>query len=569
MSSGDKRLSKALVQTGFVTQKDIDSAIEKQESTNLPLSDQLIKDKVIDEEAFLALISQKFSIPRYNPQKHVIDIEVTDTINSEQSKTLNVVPIQIQHMHRILTVATTTPWLYEKFDSLELSSGFRVEPVLCSTEEYRKLFSAVYYGNGASSDIQELTEEVVVDDEEKPEESSAESSDNFNVEESDEAPIVHLVNSILVRAVQEKASDIHIGPEKNYIQLRFRVDGKLREVPPPPRNVFGLIVSRIKIMAGLDISSSLVPQDGRFSIRVGEREVSIRVSTLPTIYGENIVMRLLDQSTGGITLQQLGFAASELAKIERLLKLPYGMVLSSGPTGSGKSTSLYSMLRILNTPDTNIITLEDPIEYRVPGLRQIQLNTKAGMTFASGLRSILRQDPDTVLVGEIRDGETASIAMQAALTGHLVFSTVHTNDAAGVPTRFVDMGVEPFLVSSVLQVCIGQRLARRLCKCAEQYIPSQNVLERWGLDVPEDAVFKKAVGCPDCFHSGYAGRVGFFEVLEITDPIREIIMSGGTSLDIIKMAISSMGHRTMKVDVFEKVCSGITSLEEAAFAVLM
>ena len=298
-----------------------------------------------------------------------------------------------------------------------------------------------------------------------------------------EAPVIRLVNSIFAQAIREGASDIHISPQQNSMQVRFRIDGKLHDVPSPPKSLALPIIARIKILANMDITVSRIPQDGRFTLKMEKQEINVRVSSMPTIYGENVVLRLLDMSSGVYSLDRLGMIKTDRDKIETMIRKAYGMILSTGPTGSGKSTSLYSILNELNSTDTNIITLEDPVEYRIDNIRQVQLNRKAGMTFASGLRSILRQDPDIIMVGEIRDSETAAIAIQAAQTGHRLLSTLHTNDAAGAITRFIDMGIEPFLVSSALLVSFAQRLVRTICPyCKEPYRPPEAALVAWGLD---------------------------------------------------------------------------------------
>jgi len=387
---------------------------------------------------------------------------------------------------------------------------------------------------------------------------------------AEEAPVVRLVNSILSQAVRQGASDIHISPEKDHVQVRFRVDGKLQEVPAPPKNMILPIVSRFKILASLDISVSRLPQDGRFTARIGNREINIRVSTMPTIYGENVVLRLLDMSSGIHSLEALGMTPEDRDKVEAMSMKPYGMILSTGPTGSGKSTTLYSILKKINQPDINILTIEDPVEFRMPKIRQIQLNRRAGMTFASGLRSILRQDPDVIMVGEIRDTETAVISVQAALTGHRLMSTVHTNDAAGAITRFIEMGIEPYLVSSVMLVSIAQRLIRRVCDyCKEAYQPPEAALRQWGLEAEaEGANFMKGRGCFNCMNTGYKGRIGVFEVLCIDETVQDMILAGRSAKEITRDMTAAGKLRTLKTDAAEKVRQGLTTLEEASAGIM-
>jgi len=326
---------------------------------------------------------------------------------------------------------------------------------------------------------------------------------------AEDAPVIRLVNSILAQAVNDGASDVHISPEQDRVQLRFRVDGKLQEVPAPSKSMILPIVSRLKILADMDIATSRVPQDGRFTVKMDNKQINIRASSVPTIYGENLVLRILDSSASVFSLEELGMSADDRQKVEKMIVKPYGMILSTGPTGSGKTTTLYSILKKINNPDIHIITLEDPVEYRISKIRQIQLNIKAGMTFASGLRAIMRQDPDVIMVGEIRDPETASIAVQSALTGHRVLSTVHTNDAAGAIIRLLDMGIEPFLASSVLLVSIAQRLIRKVCPyCRESYEPPESALQFWGIEKGENPNFMRGKGCFNCKDKGYAGRTG-------------------------------------------------------------
>jgi type IV pilus assembly protein PilB len=386
-----------------------------------------------------------------------------------------------------------------------------------------------------------------------------------------EAPVIRLANSIFAQAIRDGASDVHISPQQNSVQLRFRIDGKLLEVPSPPKSLFLPIIARMKILANMDITVSRIPQDGRFTLKLDKKEINVRVSTIPTIYGENMVLRLLDTSGGVYSLDRLGMIQQDMEKIEKVCNKPYGMILSTGPTGSGKSTSLYAILNAINKPDINIMTLEDPVEYRINNIRQVQLNRKAGMTFASGLRSILRQDPDVIMVGEIRDSETAAISVQAAQTGHRVLSTVHTNDAAGAIARFIDMGIEPFLVSSVLLVSFAQRLVRTVCPyCREQYYPSEKAYSVLGITAEEakNANFQKGKGCYQCKNTGYKGRTGLFEVLINDEMIQDMILKKKSSQEIRRAAIESGNLRTLQKDAAVKVLQGITTLEEALSAVM-
>ena len=394
----------------------------------------------------------------------------------------NAVPLQ--KSGGVLTIAMTDPLNIIAIDFIEVMTDMEVETVICSEQNFTYLMSGLYGAySGKDGVMQQVQDIAEMDGETEESDEPANVAETTLQDMAEDAPVIKLVNSILSQAVREGATDVHISPEKNCIEIRFRVDGKLHEIPTPPKRMFLPMISRIKILANLDISVSRIPQDGRMTIIVNQKEINVRVSTIPTIYGENMVLRLLDTSSGIHSLDKLGFMPQDILALKKTIKMPYGMILCTGPTGSGKSSSLFAMLKEINKPNTNIITLEDPVEYRIEHVRQVQLNQKAGMSFASGLRSILRQDPDVIMIGEIRDTETAKVAVQAALTGHLVFSTVHTNDAAGAITRFIEMGIEPFMVSSVMLLTIAQRLVRRVCTyCRESYSPSRDELKYWGIE---------------------------------------------------------------------------------------
>lgn len=381
-----------------------------------------------------------------------------------------------------------------------------------------------------------------------------------------DAPIIRLVNSYLFQAIKDRASDLHIEPFRGVLRIRYRVDGHLRELPDPPKTMQLGIISRLKVLSNMDIAENRVPQDGRIRLTVEGREVDLRVSSIPTINGESLVMRVLDQSMMMLGVDDLGLSRAELEKFGEVITRPNGIVLVCGPTGSGKTTTLYAALAAINDPGDKIITTEDPVEYQLPGLVQVNINSSVGLTFAACLRSILRQDPDKILVGEIRDVETATIAIQAALTGHLVFSTVHSNSAAACATRLVDMGVEPFLLTSTLQAIIGQRLVRTICtRCAQPYEPTDSELEEFGYtraDV-QGMNFMKGVGCEECLHSGYRGRVGIYEVLVFDDETRDLVLERATTDQVHAMATQG-GMQTLRGDGWGKICAGITTFDEVA-----
>jgi type IV pilus assembly protein PilB len=555
-----------LIEGGLLTEEQLNHAIANQKRSNLKLGQFLVREGIVSGSQIVDQTAKQLRVNKYTPDKYPVDMKLARVIPVDMAQKYQVVPLR--KTRYLLTVAMTDPMDINTLDSIEAYTNTEVETVICTDQEMNQLIGSLY---GTYSGIGGVLEEMQYEKEEEAERALL----NEDVEVgslqnmAEEAPVVRLVNSILAQAVREGASDVHISPEKDYVQVRFRVDGKLHEVPAPPKAMMLPIVSRIKILANMDIALSRVPQDGRFTIKMDNKEINIRTSTLPTIYGENMVIRLLDTSTGVYSLEHLGMSAADRDKIESMVVKPYGMILCTGPTGSGKSTTVYSMLKKINKPDINIITLEDPVEYRMEKIRQIQFNRKAGMTFASGLRSVMRQDPDVIMVGEIRDPETASIAVQAALTGHRVLSTVHTNDAAGAITRFIDMGIEPFLVSSVMLISVAQRLVRRVCEyCKKPYRPPRKALEYWGLDKVEGATFMQGTGCFNCMDKGFKGRSGIYEVLVIDDMVQEMILGRRSAQEITRAARQAGTLTTLKEDAAAKVIEGVTTLEEAASAIM-
>jgi len=514
------------------------------------------------------LISDQLNIRKYQLNDFPLDLELVRYIPIEIAQKNQVVPLKLKG--KLLTVAIVDPLDIQILDSLEKLTDLEVEPVICTEVEINQLINSMY---GMQSDLGNIMGTMEI--ESRGEDEEPENKEEIQIaslqDMAGEALIIRLTNSIFAQAVRDNASDIHISPQQNTVQLRYRIDGKLIEMPSPPKSIFLSIIARVKIIANMDITVSRIPQDGRFTLKIEKKEINVRVSSIPTIYGENIVMRLLDMGAGFYTLDRLGMTEEDMAKIEAMANKPYGMILSTGPTGSGKSTSLYAILSSINKPDINIITLEDPVEYRINDIRQVQLNRKAGMTFAGGLRSILRQDPDVIMVGEIRDAETAAVAMQAAETGHRVLSTVHTNDAAGVITRFIDMGIEPYLVSSVLIVSFAQRLVRTICPyCKERYNPPAKALAALGI-TPEQAAnanFQRGRGCNSCRNTGYKGRTGIFEVLVNDEMIQDMIIKQSSSQEITRAAVAAGKLKTLRDDSAQKVMQGITTLEEAASAVM-
>ena len=462
-------------------------------------------------------------------------------------------------------IAVAEPLFFQQLDDLQrLLDWEGIKTVLAPQNEIFVAINSAY-----DMTRQDVADQVMQDmDEENPESILSEIEETSDLlDDTSDAPVIKLVNLVLSQAVRDNASDIHIESYKDRVKIRKRVDGILYDMYSPPRHVQGKLISRVKIMAKMDIAEKRLPQDGRIEIRIADKNVDIRVSTLPTSFGERVVMRLLDKSTSLVPLEDLGLSKEDMDHFLRMIRAPHGIILVTGPTGSGKTTTLYSALSILNKPDINIITVEDPIEYQMQGISQVQVNPKIGLTFANGLRTIVRQDPDVILVGEIRDLETAEIAIQSALTGHLVFSTLHTNDAASAITRLIDMGVEPFLVSSAVNAIMAQRLVRKICPyCREAYVPPDTFLERVGLSPIKFAgrELYRGVGCAQCLQTGYKGRIGIFELMSLTPAMKSLILTTSDAGQIKKQALSSLatGMMTLRQDGLRKVLAGLTTLEE-------
>jgi len=564
-----KKLGEMLLESGLISEEQLGKALADHKKAGIKLGQYVSRQGLVNENKIVDMLSQQLKIGKYHPDEYPLQMDLARVIPIEMAQKLQVAPLK--RRGRLLTIAIIDPLDINALDTIEVATNCEVEPIVCTEREVNQLISALY---GMQSGMGGVLESMDIESQSDTDQLMEPSAEEIQVSSlqnmAGEAPVVRLVNSIFSQAIREGASDIHISPQQKIIQLRFRIDGKLHEVPSPPKALSLPIIARIKILASMDITISRIPQDGRFTLKLEKKEINVRVSAMPTIYGENIVMRLLDMSSGVYTLDRLGMSAEDRKKIETTVRKAYGMVMSTGPTGSGKSTSLYAILNELNSPDTHIITLEDPVEYRIQTIRQVQLNRKAGMTFASGLRSILRQDPDIIMVGEIRDSETAAVAIQAAQTGHRLLSTLHTNDAAGAITRFIDMGIEPFLVSSALLVSFAQRLVRTICPyCKEPYRPSEAALAAWGLDKVENVNFQRGKGCYQCLNTGYKGRTGVFEVLANDDMVQEMIMKRRSAQEITRAAVAAGKLRTLKDDAASKVIAGITTLEEAASAVMV
>jgi type IV pilus assembly protein PilB len=552
MSDTD-RIGAFLVTRGLLTQAQLELALDEQGRTGKSLGRVLLDQDLVSEGDLMAALAAQIGMEFVDLDNHAVDSSAATLISDTLAKRYQALPIGWDNGQ--LVVAMSDPSNVFAIDDIRTITRAEVKTVMATRQA---ILDAIEKHNRMDAEADEISAEASHDFEDE--------DDLSNVKEVvEDAPIVKLVNLLISQAVADRASDIHIEPGERDLRVRYRIDGVLHEKMRPPKNIQAGMISRLKIMADINIAERRIPQDGRVTATIGGKSVDLRVATLPTVYGEKVVMRILDKSTSVKTLDDLGFLEETRRRFETSFTKPYGTILVTGPTGSGKSTTLYATLNILNDESKNIITVEDPVEYRLAGINQVQVNNKAGMTFAAALRSILRSDPDIVLVGEIRDKETATIAVEAALTGHLVLSTLHTNDAASTPTRLVEMGVEPFLVATALDCIVAQRLARRLCeKCKEAYTPTPTELETVGWDLEgsdELPQIYRAVGCQACGKTGYLGRFAVHEVMLISEEIERLIVTHGHSEDIKKVAIAQ-GMLTLRQAGLTHVGNGITTIEE-------
>ncbi|HUP84996.1 MAG TPA: ATPase, T2SS/T4P/T4SS family [Acidimicrobiales bacterium] len=547
------RIGAFLVSRGLLTQAQLELALDEQGRTGKSLGRVLLDQDLVSEGDLMAALAAQIGMDFVDLDSYSIDSSAVTLISDTLAKRYQALPIGWDNGQ--LVVAMSDPSNVFAIDDIRTITRATVKTVMATRQS---IIDAIEKHNRMDAEADEISAEASSDFEDDDDLSSMK-------EVVEDAPIVKLVNLLISQAVADRASDIHIEPGEKDLRVRYRIDGVLHEKMRPPKNIQAGIISRLKIMADINIAERRIPQDGRVTATIGGKAIDLRVATLPTVYGEKVVMRILDKSTSVKTLDDLGFLPETRARFESSFNKPYGTILVTGPTGSGKSTTLYATLNILNDESKNIITVEDPVEYRLAGINQVQVNNKAGMTFAAALRSILRSDPDIVLVGEIRDKETATIAVEAALTGHLVLSTLHTNDAASTPTRLVEMGVEPFLVATALDAIVAQRLARRLCeKCKEPYTPTMTELETVGWDFGDSESIPqlyRAVGCQACGKTGYLGRFAVHEVLLVSEDVERLIVEHGHSEDIKKVAIAQ-GMLTLRQAGLTHVAKGITTIEE-------
>lgn len=554
MAEGDP-LGALLTQQGLLSRGQLDEALAEQAETGEPLPRLLIDRGLIDEIDLVRTLATQVGLDFVDLTEVSVDSSVATLIPEALARKYQALPIYWQDQQ--LVVAIADPSNVFAVDDIRALTGADVRTVVATSGQLTELIDRYHRVDGEVDILaQEAADEL------------GEGEDITEISEViEEAPIVKFVNLLVTQAVAERASDIHVEPNENELRIRFRVDGVLHEVMHSPKSIQNGVISRLKVMAEIDIAERRLPQDGRISLTVSGKAIDIRVSTLPTVHGEKVVMRILDKSQALLTLDQLGFLPESLERYEHSYTKPYGTILVTGPTGSGKSTTLYATLNILNQVDRNIITIEDPVEYRLAGINQIQVHPRAGLTFARALRSILRADPDIILLGEIRDRETAIIGIEAALTGHLVLSTLHTNNAASTPLRLVEMGVEPFLVTSALDCVLAQRLARRLCdRCKEAYQPTEAELIEagWQLDdlgEGEWPTLYRKIGCSSCGRTGYRGRFAVHEVMVVTEEIKRMVIERRSTEDLQKTAVMQ-GMLTLREDGLRKVAAGMTSLEE-------
>ena len=552
-----KPLGQRLIEAGLITETQLQNALREQARTREYLGRILIRLGYVSEEAVAAALSAQARVKYVDLGQYTPQSEATKLIPENFARQHFLVPLS--YVGKVLVVAMANPLDIITIDELRRMSKGPVEVVGATQSEVLAAMDRAYgvgVGAGWSEVVDQSLRHVMA---------RRGAGAVAETDVAQEPPIIKLVDSLITRAIQEGATDVHVEPEERLIRNRFRVDGILRQGPDIPKELQGAVIARIKVMSSLDIAENRLPQDGRIDFQFGGRQIDIRVSTFPTIRGENLVLRILDRGKLVLGLEQLGYSPDHLTLFKRVLQSPNGIILVSGPTGSGKTTTLYSALSYLNSEERNIITIEDPVEYEIPGIRQSQINVKAGLTFATGLRHILRQDPDVIMVGEMRDEETVDVAVRSALTGHLVFSTLHTNDAAGAIPRLTDMGAAPFLLASALVMIVGQRLVRSICVgCKEEAEADPVLLRRLGLEAKDDQLkFYRGKGCDKCGMTGYRGRIGIFELLRVTPEMTPLILERADS-GSLQRAARAQGMRTMLEDGIRKALRGTTTLEEVA-----
>ncbi len=549
MRKSNLKIGEILLYAGKISPNQLELALAEQETSNKKLGEILVEKGWVTPNDIVEVLEYQLGFPRVDLTRYEINPQVATMLPESIARRHKVVPIDIKDGK--LVVAMVDPLNFYAVDDIKLVTKMDIEPVIATEPDVEALINRYYTGHMAKRVLEQIPNHTY-DELDEAEEEEAEVAS---------APVVRLINSLFEQAVRMRASDIHIEPYTEDIRVRFRIDGDLTEIMRLPKSNLSAIVTRIKIIGRMNIAEKRLPQDGRVETSIDGREIDMRISSLPTIYGEKLVIRLLDKSSFNFTKEKLGFSEHNLELFNNILKQPYGMFLATGPTGSGKTTTLYTVLRELNTVDKNVITIEDPVEYKLEGINQVQVNVKAGLTFASGLRSILRQDPDIIMIGEIRDNETAEIAVRAAITGHLVLSTLHTNDSPSTIARLIDMGIEPYIVSSAVVGIVSQRLVKVLCpKCKEKYSATYDEKKMLGVDVVQDLELYRPVGCNAC-NAGYRGRMAASEIMAINEEIRRLIDAGATT-DVIRQAALNAGMVTLFESAADLAKQGLTSFEE-------
>ena len=556
-----QRLGDILIAAGLITQEQLEEGLRLQKGSGKRLGEVLQEQGFVSESGLIEALQMQLGIEYVDLGKINIPTELAQTVPKNIAKQYQVVPVRI--FRDELYLAMADPLNFYAIEEVRKAVRRKVVPMVAMSSAVERSIQILYGNEGAAKAIEEMKREAALSGETGEAEVTF-SSSIVGEESAAQAPAIRLVNAIIERAVMEHASDIHMEPREGELSVRMRIDGLLRDILNVPRELQAAVIARIKVMSNMDITERRIPQDGRFNVKVRDRDIDLRISTLPTVYGEKIVARLLDKSGNNLNRSSIGLRPDDMAKYERLIKIKSGVILIVGPTGSGKSTTMYSMIHDLNRRDVNLITLEDPVEYNIDGVNQVQINEKTGMTFARGLRAILRQDPDIIGIGEIRDGETAEIAMRSAITGHVVLSTIHTSDALGTIERLTDMGVEPYLVASALKGVFSQRLVRKICPaCRESYSPDEEEQEELGLTYDPGRIFYRGKGCPECFDTGYKGRTGVFEIFPLSIKVRRMVAARAGREAIEEMLTDpSSGFVSLRENALKLVEEGITTSDE-------
>jgi len=556
-------LGDVLIRENFITPQDFERVKKYQREKGGTLSEVVIKLGLVSEEDVVIGLAKQLGLPHMKLSNYKLDEEIMGILPEQVIKKYRVVPLS--KSGNTLTVASADPLNVLLIDNLKARTGYNIQTIVCRPSEISQVIEQ-YYSEMATQNLDELIEKSAGGEVEVVDNEESVNLDNL-LRQAEEAPIIRMVNMILSQAIREKASDIHLEPFEKKLQVRYRVDGILYPVTSIPKKVQNAVISRVKILSEMDIAERRLPQDGRFGVKAYGRDIDFRVSAIPTRFGEKIVLRLLDKAqVAGLTIEKLGLEGDVLEKYQRAISQPYGMIVLTGPTSCGKSTSLHAAIRAINTPDKNILTIEDPVEYGVEGVNQVQAHEEIGLTFPAALRAFLRQDPDIIMLGEMRDLETADIGIKAALTGHLLFTTLHTNNAVGAITRLVNMGVEPFLIAGCLVFAGAQRLMRKVCRnCAQSYRPLPELVEQLGINGkdPKKIVLYKPRGCDRCNNTGYRGRMAVMEALEVNDEIRDMIIRRAPETEIEKVAIEN-GMIPLKHNALTKVLKGESTVEEMA-----